>query len=61
MSNSRPETLSSTVKRPPNALRGDYLATPKSMTDDTEDRSADHQHAVEACQHAADTLVTGDL
>jgi hypothetical protein len=37
------------------------------MTDDThhptdaEDRSDDHQHAVEACQHAADALANGDL
>ena len=37
------------------------------MTDDTyhstdaEDRSDDHQQAVEACQHAADALSNGDL
>lgn len=37
------------------------------MTDDThhptdvEDRSNDHQQAVEACQHAADALANGDL
>jgi hypothetical protein len=29
--------------------------------DDTEDRSDDHQQAVEACQHAADALASGDL
>jgi len=37
------------------------------MTDDThhstdaEDRSEDHQQAIEACQHALDALETGDL
>ncbi|WP_435079020.1 hypothetical protein [Halococcus sp. AFM35] len=36
------------------------------MTDDAhhptdEDRSTDHQQAVEACQHAADALSNGDL
>ena len=37
------------------------------MTDDihhpanTEDRSDDHQHALEACQHAVDPLANGDL
>ena len=37
------------------------------MTDDThrpadvENRSDDHQQAVEACQHAADALHNGDL
>ena len=36
------------------------------MTDDThhpdaEDRSDNHQQAVEACQHAADALSNGDL
>lgn len=37
------------------------------MTDDThpptdaEDRSADHQQAVEACHHAVDALHGGDL
>jgi hypothetical protein len=37
------------------------------MTDDihypanAEDRSEDHQQAVEACQHAADALSNGDL
>jgi hypothetical protein len=36
------------------------------MTDDThhpdaEDRSDDHQQAIEACQHALDALETGDL
>jgi hypothetical protein len=29
--------------------------------DDAEDRSEDHQQAVEACQHAADALSKGDL
>ena len=28
---------------------------------DTEDRSADHQQAIEACQHATDALRNGDL
>jgi hypothetical protein len=28
---------------------------------DAEDRSEDHQQAVEACQHAADALSNGDL
>jgi hypothetical protein len=28
---------------------------------DTEDRSDDHQQAVEACQHAIDALSNGDL
>jgi hypothetical protein len=30
-------------------------------SDDAEDRSEDHQQAVEACQHAADALSNGDL
>jgi hypothetical protein len=39
-----------------------HSAIPKSMTDDSyypsdpEDRSDDHQHAREACQHAADSM-----
>jgi hypothetical protein len=28
---------------------------------DTENRSDDHQQAIEACQHAADALSNGDL
>ena len=28
---------------------------------DAEERSEDHQQAVEACQHAADALSNGDL
>jgi hypothetical protein len=28
---------------------------------DPEDRSEDHQQAIEACQHAADALANGDL
>ena len=44
-----------------------WLHPGESMTDDThhptdvEDRSDDHQQAVEACQHAADALDGSDL
>jgi hypothetical protein len=35
--------------------------TDDSHQPDAEDRSDDHQQAVEACQHAADALANGDL
>lgn len=43
------------------------MTLPKSMTDDihhpadAKDRSEDHQQAVEACEHAVDSLRNGDL
>jgi hypothetical protein len=61
-------------KRPADALREALSATPQRpfaytqiMTDDShhpadaEDRSDDHQQAVEACQHATDALANGDF
>jgi hypothetical protein len=53
------EDLSVPTKRP--------VGSTHNMTDDihlpadAEDRSDDHQQAVEACQHAADALANGDL
>jgi hypothetical protein len=34
---------------------------PETIPDDAEDRSEDHQQAVEATQHAVDALSNGDL
>jgi hypothetical protein len=54
-------------ERPFRLYEKGHWAIPKSMTDDihhpadAEHRSDDHQQAVEACQHAIDALVNGDL
>jgi hypothetical protein len=37
------------------------MTTNLPRSDDAEDRSDDHQQAVEACQHAVDALHGGDL